>query len=187
MTKKIKRTGLTLGLFSMIISFLFFGRQQGTYQILLFFGFIVSFIFYLTILFGNETTKSKISWALFIVLAGTIQWLAKPLLIKSSFLIYLNDQNKKLVAVNNILKDKFGEINLLNDNIIDKENLLTKLEKDSLIKFRQELKVYMISKTDNGIYYGLWGFLDVRIGIIYWIKSDKPKSNMRKLKDNWYY
>lgn len=187
MTRKIKRIGLTLGLFSTIISFLFFGRQQGTYQILLVSGFVVSLTFYLTILFGKETTKSKIVWTLVVVLTGTIQWLTEPLLIKSSYLIYLNSNNEELVAVNNMLKDKSGEIHILNDNITDKSNLLTQTEKDNLVKFRQELNVYMISKTDNGVYYGLWGFLDVRIGLTYWTKSDKPKEGMTKLKDKWYY
>jgi hypothetical protein len=187
MTGKIKRIGLTLGLFSTIISFLFFGRQQGTYQILVLSGLFVSLIFYLTILFGKETIKSKTIWTLVVVLAGTIQWLTEPLLIKSSYLIYLNSNDEELVVVNNILKDKSGEIHILNDNITDKNNLLTQAEKDSLVNLRQELNVYMISKTDNGIYYGLWGFLDVRIGLTYWTKTEKPKESITQLKDKWYY
>jgi len=187
MTVKIKRIGLTLGLFSTIISFLFFGRQHGTYQILLLSGLFVSFIFYLTILFGKESIKLKIIWTLIVMLAGVVQWLTKPLLIKSSYLIYLNSNDEELVAVNNILKDKSGDIYILNNKVTDNSHLLTQTEKDNLVKFRQELNVYMISKTDNGIYYGLWGFLDVRIGLTYWIKSDTPKENMTKLKDDWCY
>ncbi|MEY5035096.1 MAG: hypothetical protein RLZZ110_113 [Bacteroidota bacterium] len=187
MPRKIKRIGLTLGLFSTIISFLFFGRQQGTYQILLLSGLVLSLILYLTILFGKETAKSRIVWTLVVLLAGTIQWLTEPLLIKSSYLIYLNSNDEELVAVNNMLKDKSDEIHILNDNITDKSNLLTQVEKDSLIKFRQELNVYIISKTDNGVYYGLWGFLDVRIGLTYWSKTEKPKEGMTQLKDKWYY
>jgi len=187
MTGKIKRIGLTLGLFSTIISFLFFGRDQGTYQILLLSGLFVSLIFYLTILFGNETTKLKIIWTLVIVLAGAIQWLTEPILIKSSYLIYLNSNDKELATVNNILKDKPGEISILNDDIIDKTNLLSQSEKDSLIKLLQDLNVYMITKTEDGIYYGLWGFLDVRLGITYWTNSEMPNENYRQLKDKWYH
>lgn len=187
MAGKIKRIGLTLGLFSIIISFLFFGRDQGTYQLLLISGLLISLIFYLIILFGKGTIKSKIIWTLFIVLAVTIQWLTEPILIKSSYLIYLNDNEKDLIAVNNILKDKSDDITILNDNINDKMNLLSQSEKDSLIKLRQELNVYMIAKTENGIYYGLWGFLDVRHGITYWTKSEVASENYRHLKDKWYY
>jgi hypothetical protein len=187
MTRKIKRIGLTLGLFSTIISFLFFARQQGTYQLLLLFGLVVSLIFYLTILFGKETTKSKIIWTLVIILAGTIEWLTEPILIKSSYLIYLNSNEKELMTVNNILKDKPSDIFILNDEITDNKNLLTQTEKDNLVKLRQELNVYMISKSDNGIYYGLWGFLDVRIGITYWTKSEMPDENFKQLKEKWYH
>lgn len=187
MIGNIKLIGLTLGLFSTIISFSFFVRQQGTYQILQLTGLIASLISYLTILLGKETAKSRIIWTVAILLAGTIQWLTKPLLIKGSYLIYLNTNDEKLVAVNNMLKDKSDEIHILNYNIIDKSNLLTLEEKESLARFRQELNVYMISKTDNGIYYGFWGFLDVSIGLTYWTKSNTPKEGMIQLKDKWYY
>ncbi len=187
MTGKTKRIGLTLGLFSTIISFLFFGRQQGTYQILLLFGLFVSIIFYLIILFGKETAKSRVVWTLVVLLAGTIQWLTEPILIKNSYLIYLNSNDKELVQVNNILKDKPGEIIILNDEITDKENLLTQNEKDNLIKLRQDLNVYMILKSKNGIYYELWSFLDVRLGITYWTKNEMPNGNFRQLKDRWYH
>lgn len=187
MTGKFKYIGLTLGLFSTIISFLFFGRQQGTYQILLLFGLFGSLIFYLTILFGKDTTKSKIIWTLVLFFAVTIQRLTEPILIKNSYLIYLKSNNKELAAVNNILKDKPGDISILNDEISDNKNLLTPAEKDSLVKLRQELNVYMISKSDNGIYYGLFGFLDVRIGITYWTKSEIPNENYTQLKDKWYH
>ncbi|MBX7205977.1 MAG: hypothetical protein K1X81_11190 [Bacteroidia bacterium] len=155
MTRKIKHIGLTLGLFSTIISFLFFGRQQGTYQILLLSGLLASLIFYLTILFGKETKKSKIIWTLVVVLAVTIQWLTEPILIKSSYLIYLNSNDEELKAVNNILKDKHGDITILNNDITDKENLLTQTEKAELIKLRQDLDVYMITKSADGQFLNL--------------------------------
>lgn len=187
MTGKIKHIGLTLGLFSTIISFLFFGRQQGTYQLLLLCGLFVSLIFYLTILFGKETTGSKLIWTIVIVIASTVQWLTEPILIKSSFLIYLNSNDKELTAVNNLLKNKPDDISILNDAVTDNRELLTQSEKDSLSKLRQKLDVFFIKKTDNGIYYGLWGFLDVRIGITYWTKSKKPNKSYKQLKDNWYH
>jgi hypothetical protein len=187
MIGKIKHIGLTLGLFSTIISFLFFGRQQGTYQILLLSGLLASFIFYLTILFGKETAKSRIIWTVIVVLAATIQWLSEPILIKSSNLIYLNSNDEELTTVNNLLKDKRGDITILNNDITDIENLLTQTEKDDLIKLRQELDVYMITKSEDGIYYGLWGFLDVRLGITYWTKSEAPNENFKHLKSKWYH
>jgi hypothetical protein len=187
MTRKLKRIGLSLGLFSTIISFLFFGRQQETYSLFLMSGLFVSLISYLTILLGKETTKSKIIWSLVVVIAITIQWLTEPFLIKSSYLIYLKSKDKELTTVNNILKDKSGEIFILKNEITDNKNLLSQTEKDILIQMLQELDVYMIMKSDNGIYFGLWGFLDIRIGITYWTKNEIPNENFTQLKDNWYY
>ncbi len=187
MAGKIKYIGLALGLFSTTISFLFFGRQHETFQMLLFCGLFLCLISYLTILFSKETIKSKIVFTLFVVLAATIQWLTEPLFIKSSYLIYINRNEDKLLVVNNMLEDKSADIYILNDTISDKSNLLTQAEKDSLVKFRQELNVYMIAKTDHGIYYGLWGFLDLRIGLTYWTNAGNPKDGKTKLKDNWYY
>lgn len=187
MTDKIKRIGLTLGLLSTIISFLFFGRQQGTYLLFLIFGLVVSVLFYLAILFGKGTTKSKLIWTLVLFLAATIHWLTEPILIKSSYLSYLNNNDKELRTVNNILIDKPGDILMITDEITDKKNLLNQTEKDNLVKLRQKLNVDMIWKSDNRIYYGLWNFLDVQIGIVYCIKNEMPDENYKQLKDNWYH
>ncbi len=84
-----------------------------------------------------------------------------------------------------ITTDRF--ISILNDEINDKMNLLSQSEKDSLVKLRQVLNVYTITKTKNGIYYGLWGFLDVRLGITYWTKSELPNENYSHLKGKWYH
>lgn len=187
MKDKIKRIGLTLGLLSTIISFLFVGRQQGTYLLFLLFGLVVSVVSYLAILFGKGTAKSKLIWTLVLFLAATIQWLTEPILIKSSYLSYLNNNDKELRTVNNILIDKPGDILMITDEIIDKKNLLNQTEKDNLVKLRQKLNVDMIWKSDNRIYYGLWNFLDVQIGIVYCIKNEMPDENYKQLKDNWYH
>jgi hypothetical protein len=186
MNKTIKQVGLILGLFSLIISFLFFGREQITYQILLISGLILAMFFYITIIIGNESSKYKIGWTIFIILALIGQWLTEPIFIRNSFLIYLNNNEEDLKSANKILLKKIGEIYVLNDTIIDNGNLLKTNEKDSLVKLKQKLNVYMISKSENYIYYGLWGFLDERIGLN-WFKSDSSIESYTKLKDNWYY
>lgn len=187
MTSMIKYIGLILGLLSTIVSFLFFGRQQGTYQLLLIGGLLVSIIFFITIWFSKGRTQSKLIWTLVVVFAIAIQWLTEPLLINGSYLIFLNSNNNELIAVNNILCNKPGEIFILNDAVKDNDSVLSQADKDILVKLRQQLNVYIISKSDNGIYYGLWGFLDVRLGITYWTKVEKPTNEYQHLKDNWYY
>ena len=184
---KIKHYGLIAGLFLVIISFLFFGREQNLYQLLLIGGLLISLIFYLVILFSKGSVKSKIIWTIAIIFSVIIQRLSEPILIKSSYLIYLITHKSELTEVNQILSTKTVEISVLNDSVIDKSNILTAIEKEKLKKLRQNLHVYMISKTDKGVYYGLWGFLDVRIGLTYWTDLQKPDNYYRPLKENWYY
>lgn len=187
MVSKIKYFGLASGLLSTIISFLFYARQQETYQLLLISGFLVSIIFFLVILFSKDTIKSKIILIIVVLFAIVIQWKTEPLLIKTSYSIFLNKNIKELTIINNILSKKTGEISIYNDKISDKLGTLTQFEKDNLIKLRKKLNVYMIVKSENGIYYGLWGFLDVRLGITYLSKNKESNISHRHLNDNWYY
>jgi hypothetical protein len=184
---RIKHYGLIIGLFLVVISFLFFGRAQNLYQLLLIGGLLISLIFYLVILFSKGSVKSKIIWTIAVVLSVIIQRLSEPILIKSSYLIYLATHKSELTEVNQILSTKTGDISVLNDSVIDKSNILTTIEKKKLGKLRQNLHVYMISKTDKGVYYGLWGFLDVRIGLTYRTDLKKPDNFYRPLTENWYY
>jgi hypothetical protein len=186
MTKRIKYIGLILGISLTISSFLFFARQQGTYNLMLLGGLLVSLVAYLAILFGKTSGKSKLIWSVVVVVAIAVQWLTQPILTKCSFLIYLNSNEKTLQAVNRILEHKQGYIAVVNGQINDRTGCLTPSEKDSLFTLRQLLDVYSISKTEDGVYYGLFGFLDVRIGIIYWIKSEMPDESYLPLKGNWY-
>lgn len=91
-----------------------------------------------------------------------------------------------LTEINNILINKQGDITILNDSI-SKDDQLTVLESDKLREGRKKLGVSIISKSDNGIYYGLWGFLDVRLGITYLTDKIKADNNYRHLTGNWFH
>ena len=64
---------------------------------------------------------------------------------------------------------------------------LTQTEKQRLLQEKEKLGTYMILKTDSTIYYGLWGFLDVRLGLTYSISGVQPKAQTRHLTGNWFY
>jgi hypothetical protein len=168
------------------MSFLFFGRQQNTYQFMLLGGILFSFVSYLTILFSTETVKSKLIWTLVILLSIVFQWLTEPLLIKTSYLIFLKGNNVELSQVNFILENKTSGITITSDTIYDKNKSLTQSEKRNLHKLRQKLGVYFISKSEKEIYYGLWGFLDVRIGLVYMFKKSQIDSSRKPIIDKWY-
>ena len=186
MTLSFKHIGLLIGVALTFVSFLFFGRQQGTYQILNFGGLLVALIFFLTILFGKGHPKTKILWTIVVVLCAVVQQLTEPFLIDTSYRFYISQNKTILTEINNILINKSGDITILNDSI-SKGDQLTTLESDKLREGRNKLGVYIISKSDNGIYYGLWGFLDVRLGITYLTNKIKPDNNYRHLTDNWFH
>lgn len=143
MTLSLKHTGLLVGIVLTFLSFLFFGRQQGTYQILLIGGLVTAFIFYLTILFGKGHVKTKIFWTVFVTLCAVIQQLTEPFLIDTSYRVYINQNKNVLTEINNILITKQGDITILNDTI-SKNDQLTTLENNKLREGRKKLGVYII-------------------------------------------
>lgn len=186
MTFSFKQIGLLSGVVLTFVSFLFFGRQQGAYQILNIGGLVTALIFYLTILFGKGHFKTKIVWTLVVVLCAVVQQLTEPFFIDTSYRLYINQNKNVLTEINNILINKQGEITILNDSISN-GNQLTTLESDKIREGRKKLDVYIISKSDNGIYYGLWGFLDIRLGITYLTGKVKQDCNYRHLTGNWFH
>ena len=187
MTLLFKHVGLLMGLVFVIMSFIFFGRQQNIYNFFLIGGLVISLIFFLIILFSKGTLKSKAFWTVVVILFVALQRLTEPLLIDSSYRIYIRQNESVLTAINNILIQKTGDITILNDSITQKRDQFTNQESQELIKGQKKLGTYLISKTDKGIYYGLWGFLDVRLGIIYLTDTTKRESNSRRLKGNWFH
>src|SRR4051794_17477194 len=152
MTLSFKHIGLIIGIALVFISFLFAGRQQGTYQILLLSGLATAFIFYLTILFGKGRLKAKLFWTVLVVACAAIQQLTEPVLVDTSYRYYISQNQSTLTDINKILQQKKGDIFILNDSITAKADTLTLDEKATLKKGRKELGVYMISKSDKGIY-----------------------------------
>jgi len=186
MTLSFKQIGLLIGVVSTFLSFLLFDRQQGPYQILNIGGLVAALIFYLVILLGKGLLKTKIFWTVVVVLCAIVQQLTEPFLIDTSYRLYISQNKNVLTEINNILITKQGDITILNESISRSDHLTT-LESNKLLEGRKKLGVYIISKSDNGIYYGLWGFLDVRLGITYLPDKIKSDNNYRHLTGNWFH
>jgi hypothetical protein len=185
MPYNIKYAGLTFGLLTVISSNLFFGRQMEIYLLLFVSGLLVSLIFYLVILFNKKPFRSKLIWTLVILISVAIQWMIGPLLVKGSYLIFLKSNKAELSAINHILVKKPGDFTIINNQINDSTKF-TQSERESIHILQHKINVRIILKTDDDVYYGLWGFLDNRIGVSYWIKRDKPDSSYHYLTGDWY-
>src|SRR5690349_18425547 len=112
-----KHVGLIAGILAVLLSFLFFGRQQIVYQALLLFGLSISVVCFLWILFTKRTGKDKLFWTAFVVLAIIVNRLTENYFIDASYLIYLAQYRKELGVANEILKNKRGDISILQDTV----------------------------------------------------------------------
>ena len=158
-------------------------------MILLTCGLLISLVSYLTLLFSKKTPKTKIIWTLVVLLAAGLEYFTEPLLVKSSYLIYVNSNADELKVINDILIKHDGDININGDNVDAKSSSLSADEVQQLKNLREKVDAYMIWKTNSDIYYGLYGFLDVRLGVAYVITGNKPTTQMARthLIDKWYY
>lgn len=188
MKVSLKHIGLIAGILSVLSSFLFFGRQQGTYQVMFLAGLIVSFLCFLWIILGRETGKSKLLWTAVVFLGVVLSWLTESFFIDTSYRIYISQFEQELGEINDILENKSGEIWIMGDSITAKDGAnLTQSEKQSLMEARNKLGTYMILKKDSTIYYGLWGFLDVQLGINFAISGRTPGEQYQHLTGNWFH
>lgn len=184
---KTKHFLLITGIVTVMVSFLFFGRKHNVYDILLLLGMIIFCISYLWIIVGNDSLKHKLLWTGIAVLGGVTHLLVEPFLIKGSYRIYLAQHEQQLAYINNTLRGKHGEITIYRDSVRAKGTPINGQDKMHLLKAREDVDAYMIYKDHNRIYYGIWGFLDVRIGITYSLSGEKPGSQYHHITGNWYH
>lgn len=179
--------GLLLGIISAVASFLFWATDHDTYLLLITGGLLLSFVCFLVVLFQRGTVKSKLFWTAVVIIAIPVQRLSEPVLIRASYLIFLARHGQELAAVNALLQDKRGSVSVMGHGVYDKDSLLNSGEKDQLRVLRKQLGVYLIGRSDKGVHYGLWGFLDIRLGLTWWTSKQVPDAGNRHLTGNWYY
>ena len=187
MNLPIKHLGLIFALLSVICSFYFFGRKHDIYERMLIFGLLFSLIFFLIILISKGTRKSKFISFIIVLVGMLVNYFTETFLIKSSHLVFIEQNSSELNSVTSLLKNKTGEIYIFNDHIKQTDSTLTNTEKKELIKLRNQLDIYYITKNNNTIQFILCGFLDSHIGIAYNSKNTKPNENFRKIKDYWFF
>lgn len=187
MNFKAKYYLLIAGIVSAIVSFLFFGRKHNVYNILLGTGITIFCVSFLWIVVSKDSFKRKLLWTGIVIVCAGIYLAIEPLLIETSYRIYLAQHEQQLVSINNILRNKRANIFIMGDSVHAKEAHISELESLHLLKAKEKVGAYMISKDQDKIYYGLWGFLDVRIGITYSLSGKKTDGMYHHLKGNWFH
>ena len=184
----VRHIGLIVGIFSVLISLLFFGRRQDIFQLLSILGTLTAGICFVWIIFGKGSVRTKFFWAGIVMLAIAIDVLAEPYLIDTSYRIYLARHKVVLSDVNKILNSTKGDVWVMNDTVtVSNGEGISPQNRQQLLEAQKKLRVYMITKSDSTIYYGLWGFLDVRLGITYLMSETVLPDQYRHLTGGWYH
>lgn len=110
----------------------------------------------------------------------------EPFLIDTSYRIYIRQNKKILTEINHLLLSKQDDIAIYHDSIYDNAQLNTS-EINKLREGQKKLGTYIISKSDEEVYYGLWGYLDIRLAVIYLPDKINPYNNYRHLTGNWFH
>lgn len=185
MISRLKYFGLVKGILLVIFSFLFFARNQITYNFLFLLGAFLAFVCFLIIIFGKGTWIQKIKWFAIVLIGVVIQQVTEPFLIDTSYRIYLVKHRNSLATINKIL-NKYPGTFILGDSVRSVIYSVPDEEQRTLLDEKRKLGVWMIESTDKGIYYGLWGFLDVRLGVTFWTSSATPDERYRKIDGTWH-
>ena len=187
MKLKIRYIIFLIGLLSFIISFLWFGRNQDMYQMLMLCGLLVAAISFLLIMIKQDSRRNKLIWTFVLIVGIIINRITEPMLIDHSYNLFIDSHSQELNLMNKNLLAINGDITISKDTIYT-NSILSDSKKTELHKLKEKINVYTITKSEDYIYYGLWGFLDVRLGISYYPNESKMKLvNARKLKPNWYH
>ena len=184
---KIKHFILTIGLLSVILSFLFFGRQQSTYSTILVSGLLISIAAYLTIVFTNGSKKSKIIWTSIVLVSALIQYLTEPVLINKSYKIYLSTQKDKLENLTSLLKSKSSDLSLYQDSGSWFLDGLDDSEQKQFYKHITDTDILYIRKTNKNIFFVLFSSIDINLGVYYFFDNKLADNHYTKIADNWYY
>jgi len=169
-----------------ILSFIFFSREDRIYSNILLAGLILSGFGYVLILFKESNIKLKIFWTLIVICGVAVQYLTEKPFIEKSYRIFINKNYQILGEANEIMNLKPDGIYGLDttDLIMGK---LNEIEFSTLKTLKEEAGVRFISKGGDRIFYCLSGAIDVHNGVYFINKIHADGPVFKHLKDKWYY
>jgi len=187
MNFSLRHITLLIGVLTIILSFLWFGRDTDTYDIIILVGLAITTISFLIILFKEDSLKQKLFWTFVVIVSVGLQWLTEPLLVRLSYRLFIKQHEKSLVSMTELIKAKKNDLFLSPSTELLTRNGFTQPEVNQIKKDLKDTKISLIQKDSNKIFYRTWGMLDVSHGIYYFYSSDKPDKRYKHIFDNWYY
>jgi hypothetical protein len=186
MTFSLRHISLLIGILTTILSFLWFGRDTKTYDILLLVGLATAGISYLIVLFRKDTFKSKLLWTLVVIAAVGMQWITEPLFIKLSYRYFIKLHENNLNSATALIRTKKNDLFLLVSELRTEDGF----KQQEVNQIRDEFKntgIHLIVKDSLKIFYRTWGMLDISHGIYYFYPGNKPHERYKQIFGNWYY
>lgn len=171
---------------AIILSFLWFGRDTGTYDLMITTGLVIASISFLVILF-KDTLKSKLVWTLVVIASIGLQWLTEPLLVKLSYRHFVKQHENNLNTVTELIKSKKKDLLLSRSSELWTRNGFEQSEVNTIQDALKGTGISLIHKDSSKIFYRTWGMLDLSHGIFYFYNGDKPDNRYKKIFGNWYY
>jgi len=177
---------LLVGIIMVIVSFIFFSREDSIYLNILLTGLVLSIVGYVLILFKEKNVKLKIFWTLVVICGVAVQYVTEELLIKKSYGIFINKNYQVLGEANEIMNFKADGIYSL-DSLDLHIGKLNELEFSKLKALKEKAGVRFISKGDDRIFYCLSETIDIYNGVYFINKIHENGPDFKHLKDKWYY
>lgn len=185
MSFSLRHVLLVAGILCVIFSFLFFGREQDIYSVLLASGLFLSGISFLAVIIKDKG-KSRLIWFGVVVAAIGILQLSQAWIIGKSFQILITRHQSLFDQANTIMLRKPNDLTFWSYDHKDSPANFNAHERQVLESLKRKAGLTYISKTSTRIFYETYGFLDVRGGVSYFYK-DSADNRFYKIKGRWYY
>lgn len=177
---------LLTGILSVFLSFLFFGIRRGWYEFTLTIGLLVATLSFLAIIIKKDTLKNKIFWTLVVVVSIILLPLSEPILIKTSYRIFLAVNKTQLTKIGNLVLTKSNGFAYSPAIYKDSAKELSKAELTEIQSLMDRTKILFVAKDSQKIFFRTWSMLDIQEGVYYFYGINKPASKFRQISGQWY-
>jgi hypothetical protein len=147
---------------------------------------IVAGIVYMIV--SNSTIKSKLIGLTGTIFVAILSFVATPSLRSISMRMYIFENNDELHQIINIYSTcKAPTCN--HNTYKSSSRCLTREDQHKIEQLKVSTEVYTVISDSSQTYFGLFGFMNTRIGIWYTTDGTKPEAahHFTKLSKNWYY
>jgi hypothetical protein len=187
MTFSLRHITLLIGILTTILSFLWYGRDSFTYDLIILAGLTIAAISFLVILFKEKTIKNKTFWFLVVIASVGLQQLTNPFFIKVSYKHFIKQHENSLTSTTELIKTKKNIRFLLKSaELLTRENF-TQQEVNQVVEGLKKTRIFFIEKDSSKITYRTVSMIDGSHSFYYFYSGDKPNERYKQIFNNWYY